>query len=90
MIEVPFEPRAGQVWRDVDERRHTYVRIEKIEPPNIAIRSVQRTPEGWGSVPGAPLGYAIPKRFNGERGGYAFVETDSNFPREKGEKIQIR
>ena len=88
MIEVPFEPRAGQVWQEVDE--HLYVRIEKIEPPNIAIRSVQRTPEGWGSVAGAPLGYANPKRFNGEHGGYAFVETDSNFPREKEEKIQIR
>lgn len=90
MIEVPFDPRAGQVWREVDERRHLYVRIEKTEPANIAIRSVERTPEGWRSVAGAPLGYANPRRFNGEHGGYAFVETDPKFPREKEEKMQIR
>src|SRR6185503_17327650 len=56
MIEVPFEPRPGQVWREVDGRRHLYVRIEKIEPANIAIRSVERTQTGWRSVAGAPLG----------------------------------
>ena len=90
MVEVPLEPLAGQVWREVDERRHLYVRIEKIEPANIAIRSVERTQTGWCSVAGAPLGYANPWRFNGEHGGYAFVETDPKFPREKEEKMQIR
>jgi len=39
---------------------------------------------------GRRLGFARPRRFNGEHGGYAFVETDPKFPREKEEKMQIR
>jgi hypothetical protein len=79
MVELPFQPRAGQVWREVDDPRHSYVRIEKIEPANIATRSVLRTLEGWRSVRGSTLSHVHPKRFNGEHGGYAFVETDPKF-----------
>jgi len=79
MVDQP-KPVVGQIWREVDPRFTRFVRVESVgsflrNEEVIGIRNVTNDPHvGWVSHGGARFSRANSKRFNGKRGGYAFVE----------------
>lgn len=74
------KPAVGQIWREVDPRFIRFVRIESVgsffrNEEVIGMRNVTNDQHGgWVRPKGSRFNRAKIGRFNGKRGGYAFVE----------------
>lgn len=69
-----IEPRAGQIWKEVDPRFKRYVRIIGVYLGNrrVVIETVGFDKvSGWFKRPKTATTQADIARFNGKRGGYA-------------------
>lgn len=76
-VETPTapEPRIGDIWRDVDPRFTRYVWVRSIGQVAALIVKVRQLKDGdWQIAPRSRETWAMLKRFNGKRGGYALHE----------------
>ena len=65
------EPKAGQIWVEMDPRDERYVVIERVctgQPPFVKVRRVNADGSAW---PKSRSLDAMTSRFRGQRGGYA-------------------
>lgn len=79
-------PMTGQIWREVDERVHRFIRIEDDVPrPYFGVKVIEvyeNSKQVWEPLPSARPFYVHIEQFGGKRPGFELLDRLTSSPKE--------